>query len=72
MKPYVGCFSVMGMLLSSVEVRVNNFLAMMKKKCLLWLIVIPPNFRPGFDAGLPVRIAVRYRRLDCWSWRSSS
>ena len=51
MKPYVRCFSVMGMLLSSVEVRVGDFLAMMKKKCLLWLIVIRPNFRPGCDAG---------------------
>ena len=41
----------MGMLLSSVEVRVSNFLATMERKCLLWLIVIPPNFRPGRDAG---------------------
>ena len=51
MKPYVRCFSVMGMLLSGVEVRVGDFLVMMERKCLLWLIVIPPNFRPGFDAG---------------------
>ena len=51
MKPYVGRFSVMGMFLSSVEVRVSDFLAMMERKCLPWLIVIPPNFRPGFDAG---------------------
>ena len=51
MKPYVRCFSVMGMLLSSVEVRVSDFLAIVGRKCLLWLIAIRPNFRPGCDAG---------------------